>query len=152
MSVTCCGVNLIHCPKGLMTSVLLLAGCWWSYRLPALSGFVFVMNDPTAAGLWWAGNEHREPASAVCQGRKVPMQPDRFCLKFEQEATDGWSPFQFELCQIIIFFSICPIMFSCVLLLYFKVQSSLSKVYSRHWIYYVLTLMFKPDHRLTIIK
>lgn len=30
---------------------------------------------PTAAGLWWAANEHRESALAACQGTMVPVKP-----------------------------------------------------------------------------
>lgn len=54
-----------------------LGGWWWNFRLLTLWRFVMVMNDSTAAALWWKSNEQREPAFAAhwLKGKKVPVAP-----------------------------------------------------------------------------
>lgn len=66
-----------------------LAGWWWSCRLPARGRFVILMNDSTAAGLWWKGNERRECACAArwLSGRNVPSTPQVWSLQFYSRAT-----------------------------------------------------------------
>lgn len=95
-TITCCGVKLILSSEGQVAQALPvhLTGWWWSCRLPTPGGFVMAMNDSTAAGLWWEGNERRDSAFAACwlKGRNVSVMPhvrsDQFYKRIGNDTLD----------------------------------------------------------------